>query len=469
MTKYHAVILYIRIYLRGILFENYLHLSIKMKKSTLLLCFFALVKLWAQKTPNDGDWTSRNEVLKNTPEAEVMIRVGDIDNLGFGLEENFDPFCGKTTNNHPFPWYGQDIELAGMDRILLSTSFHKDKSRTQCDRDGYSVAEEMYERPSPIKMNLQALQNTDIRSASLMIFVDDFQAVVLCSEFKVYLNGTRFIGMERVLNHLDQTGPIGKIVHVKLPDYMLPLLKSPELSILIDDSTSYAADGYSIDFVKLLVNPKMDVMCKGSVKGQVFVRDTETPIANATLQIPDVGMVKTNGMGEFYFQNLTAGLNVADVSAEGYVPAIHTFDIAQDEILEGMNIYLDIAQKVSYNGQEIETGKSIVLNNIQFELAKYDLSKEAKQELDKLAAFMKENENLVIELSGHTSADGTVAGNQLLSTQRVKSCQQYLAEKGIAEKRVLLMGYGQDKPIAPNDTPANRAKNRRVELKIVKI
>ncbi len=440
-----------------------------MKKSTLLLCLFAFAKLWAQKTPNDGDWTSRNEVLTNTPEAEVMIRVGDIDNLGFGFEENFDPFCGKTINNHAYPWYGQDIELAGMDRILLSTSFHKDKTLTQCDRDEYAIAAEMYERPSPINMNLAALQNTNVRSASLMIFVDDFQSAVLCSQFKVYLNGTRFIAMERVLNHLNQTRAIGKIVQVKLPDYMLPLLKSSELSILIDDSTSYAADGYCIDFVKLLVNPKMDMMCKGSVKGQVFVKDTETPIANAVLEIPDVGMVKTDEMGGFYFQNLMAGLNVADVSAEGYVPTIHSFDIAYNEVLEGITLYLDIAQKVSYDGQEIETGKSIVLKNIPFDLAKYDLSKAAKQELDKLATFMKENGNLVIELSGHTASDGTVAGNQVLSEQSVKTCQQYLAEKGIAEKRVLLMGYGQDKPIAPNDTPENRAKNRRVELKIVKM
>lgn len=440
-----------------------------MKKTILILATFLLGKLFAQTTPNDGEWISRFQVLNNTPEAEVMIRVGDIDNLGFGWEQDFDPFCGRSTNAHPYPWDADDTELGGFDRILNSTSYHQNRELAPCGGDGYSDAMTEFTRPHLLNMNLKALKNTNITSANLMIFVDDFQSVVICSQFKVYINGTRFIGMERVLNHLDQSGPIGKLVNVKLPDYMLPLLKSDQLSILIDDSTSYAADGYAIDFVKLLVNPKMNRMCRGNVKGVVYIRDTDTPIPNATLEIPDIGTVKTNALGEFTFSNIPAGLNVADVSANGYVPNTYIFDIAQDETSEGHIIYLDIAQKVSYNGQEIEAGKSLILNNIQFELGRYDLSATATGELDKVVSFMNDNPGIIIELSGHTSSDGTVSGNQVLSEQRVRSCRKYLVSKGIAENRILIMGYGQEKPIVPNDTPANRAKNRRVEMKIVKM
>lgn len=440
-----------------------------MRKIFIFTIALNLSHLFAQSTPNDGTWSKAYEVLQNTPEAEVMIRVGDIDNLGFGWEENFDPFCGKMTNTHDFPWNPQAGELAGMDRILLSTSFHAKPENAPCGADGYSNAQDQDTRPKALKMKLEALKNTNITSANLLLFVDDFQATGLCSQFKVWLNGTRFIQMERVLNHLDQTGPVGKMVNVKFPDYLLPILKSSELSIFIDDSTTYAGDGYAIDFAKLLINPKMNVMCKGNVKGVVMIRDTDTPIPNATIEIPGFGSVKSNSTGNFSLMNLPAGINVADVTAKGYRPGMHTFDVAKDETSENNTVYLDIAQKVNYNGQEVEEGKSLVLNNIQFDLAKATLTVEGQQELDKLVQFMTENGGCIIELSGHTSSDGTVAGNQTLSEQRVIACKKYLANKGIESSRISTIGYGQDKPIVPNDTPANRAKNRRVELKIVKM
>ncbi len=111
----------------------------------------------------------------------------------------------------------------------------------------------------------------------------------------------------------------------------------------------------------------------------------------------------------------------------------------------------------------------IVMNNIQFELASANLTAAGKQELDKLASFMNQNAAVEILLSGHTSTDGTDAFNKTLSVNRVKSCKAYLVSKVIDEGRIDIIGYGSSKPIAPNDTEANRAKNRRVEMKITKL
>ncbi|MFN0201187.1 MAG: OmpA family protein [Bacteroidia bacterium] len=423
--------------------------------------------LFAQNTTNDGDWAKRYVALQRTPEADYMIRVGDIDNLGFGWDPNFDPFCGNNTPAHFYPWEPDANELAGLDRILLPSSFVLG-GENPCGSDGYSTTENQDTKPKKIAMKLDILKGADIKSANLILFVDDFQAPHLCSQFRVYLNNTRFIAMERVLNNLDQTGPIGKIVNVKLPDYLLPLLKESQLNVLIDDSTSHAGDGFAIDFVKLLVNPKLSAMCKGDVSGVVMDRETGSPIANATIVLPEIGKVITNNEGVFAFKDVPTGLQIADVSASGYVSNVAQLDIMKDEATV-TTLYLEKVRSLNFNGQMINVGSSLVLNNIQFDLAKYDLSALAKQELDKLVTFMNENPNIYIELSGHTSSDGTIAGNQLLSEQRVRSCRNYLISKGIEERKITAVGYGQEMPIAPNDTPANRAKNRRVEMKIVKM
>ena len=109
------------------------------------------------------------------------------------------------------------------------------------------------------------------------------------------------------------------------------------------------------------------------------------------------------------------------------------------------------------------------MNNIQFEVNSAKLLPAGKTELDKLAALMKDNAGIEILLSGHTSAEGAAALNRELSLKRVRSCKDYLASKGIDEGRITIKGYGPDMPIAPNDTETNRAKNRRVELKVTRL
>jgi outer membrane protein OmpA-like peptidoglycan-associated protein len=82
---------------------------------------------------------------------------------------------------------------------------------------------------------------------------------------------------------------------------------------------------------------------------------------------------------------------------------------------------------------------------------------------------MQQNPKVEILLSGHTSTDGSNEFNKELSLNRVRSCRSFLMSKGIDEGRIQVIGYGADKPIAPNDTEKNRSKNRRVEMKITKL
>ena len=71
------------------------------------------------------------------------------------------------------------------------------------------------------------------------------------------------------------------------------------------------------------------------------------------------------------------------------------------------------------------------------------------------------------EISGHTDNVGKADANKILSQNRAKACVDYMISKGIASDRLVPKGYGQTKPLVPNDTPENRFKNRRVEAKII--
>lgn len=117
--------------------------------------------------------------------------------------------------------------------------------------------------------------------------------------------------------------------------------------------------------------------------------------------------------------------------------------------------------------QPIKYGERVVLKNIFFETASYDLLPESRVELDKLVDFMKNNPTINIEIGGHTDNVGKPEDNQLLSENRSKSVRAYLIEHAIASDRIQFKGYGEEQPIDTNDTPEGRANNRRTEFKVV--
>lgn len=442
-----------------------------MKKLIVFLSILFVVVSFAQDTKSDGDWTKQLVTLKSTPEADYMIRIGDIDNLGYGWPEDFNPFSGKSTPGHDWPFNINPDDAAGTDRVMIPSAFIKDPSRgSGCGGDGYSGGDHNLFKTEPLYMPLDFIKNADIKSAALLMFVDDFQSPGTCSRFRVWLNGKRLLPAEKILTGIDQTGPIGKLIYIKLPEDILPQLKSDKLRISIDDSTTYAADGFAIDFIKLLINPK-----PYSYKGflSVIVKSTATtePVKKVIVDVPDFGEAKTDAEGRARINNIYAGLVVADFSAEGYISKTQSFDVVSGEENYEYEVWLDPIEsvKIEIGGMSLMEGQSLVLNNIQFKVASAVLLDEGKTELNKVVELMKQYPKIEIELSGHTSSEGEASKNRTLSLQRVESCRKYLSDNGISEDRISTVGYGPDKPVAPNDTEQNRALNRRVELKVTRI
>lgn len=425
----------------------------------------SLLSIAQRTTDNDGDWNRQFLVLKNTAEADLMIRVGDIDNLGFGFEEEFNPFSGRSTWSHGFPWDVKKEDAKGTDRIMVPSSY---KYGTWVSQDGYtSSTQRPSNQPMTIAIPLAELKGIKIDSASLQLFIDDFQAPALNSKFQVKINGLRFTEAEKLINRVNQTGPVGKLITIRLTPELLEKLKADSLIIAIDDPVSKQGDGYAIDFVKLLINPK--VIYKGKVQGRIVDAATKEPIAGAAATIQDYGTAISDDEGNFILENVPAGLSVVNGSAAGYSSETRQVDVIAEESSELVELELKRSGKVTFNNKALQEGDNLVLNNIQFEVNSATLLAAGKAELDKLAAFMNQNEGIEILLSGHTSSEGGAALNRELSLKRVRTCKNYLVGKGIDDGRITIKGFGPDMPIAPNDTEANRAKNRRVEMKITRL
>ncbi|MBN2683571.1 MAG: OmpA family protein [Bacteroidales bacterium] len=116
--------------------------------------------------------------------------------------------------------------------------------------------------------------------------------------------------------------------------------------------------------------------------------------------------------------------------------------------------------------QAIKSGVSIILKNVFFDSNSYTLKNQSKAELLKLVDFMKKNNEVAIEISGHTDDIGKDETNLLLSENRAKAVFDYLVSNGVDKSRLSAKGYGETKPITPNDSDQARAKNRRTEFTI---
>lgn len=440
-----------------------------MLRSSWLALLVSSVSLAQVKTvTEDKAWAAQAAALSNTLEAEFIVRVGDVDNMNFGWPDDFDPFCGRMTSSHAWPWEPVASDVPGLDRILLSSKF-KPADAKGCGADGYSLSfDPKAMKPVALSLPLASLKGATVTNAFLQLFIDDFQAPAVCSRFQVLLNGKRFVEAERVFNAINQTGPVGKLVTVPIPEeFWSDLTSKPTLTLLVDEVDG-VPDGFSLDFIRLLVNRKRENTCKGSFSGRVVDAETNDAIAKARVSLADGTNVLTDAEGRFTFSNVPTGFEVVRAQAEGYADGTGTEDVGQGAENDELEVRLTKGKALVFGQKQLAVGEAFTLANILFDQGKADLKKESKPELDKLVGFLKTNPTVEIELSGHTSSEGDAASNRSLSYRRVRACKTYVTAKGIDEGRVVTVGHGPDRPVASNEAEAGRKLNRRVELRVLK-
>jgi outer membrane protein OmpA-like peptidoglycan-associated protein len=109
-------------------------------------------------------------------------------------------------------------------------------------------------------------------------------------------------------------------------------------------------------------------------------------------------------------------------------------------------------------------------DKVRFDFDRSELSEEAKTELDAFGGeLVGQNENVFVEIQGHTDATGSEEYNLDLGEDRAEAVRRYLSSQhGIPLHRMSVISYGESAPVAENDTRENRAKNRRVSLVVLK-
>ena len=114
----------------------------------------------------------------------------------------------------------------------------------------------------------------------------------------------------------------------------------------------------------------------------------------------------------------------------------------------------------------VETTRGLVVNmqDVLFDTAKYTLKEPAKIALAKIAGIVESHPGLNLQVEGYTDSTGTAAFNQKLSEQRANSVRDFLMSQGVNSQTMAAVGYGEQYPVASNDTSHGRALNRRVQL-----
>ncbi len=224
-------------------------------------------------------------------------------------------------------------------------------------------------------------------------------------------------------------------------------------------------DIYEVLFTKVTKKknePKLTL-----VKGIVIDAETKQPIGAEITVIDNqknsvVGEYNSNKSSGNFLVSLPGGKNYGfNVIADGYIFHSENFNVADTSGYKEYYLKIELTK--------IKEGAKVILKNIFFDFDKATLRQESFPELDRVVELLNKNPNIKVEISGHTDSKGSDEYNKKLSHARAKSVVEYLISKGISAVRLTYKGYGEEQPVATNDTEEGRQMNRRVEFKVISV
>lgn len=194
-----------------------------------------------------------------------------------------------------------------------------------------------------------------------------------------------------------------------------------------------------------------NAVTKAPVGSMITITDLQTARSVAQFQSDDV-------TGE-YFVMLTPGREYSvTASKAGYLFYSERFEVPADET--GREVTYDISLSPVHDGS--------VRLLVFFDFDKADLRPESRSELDRVVEFLQGNPDIKVSIEGHTDDQGTTDYNKGLSERRAKSVEKYLIAGGVPAARVSSAGFGKNKPLMQGTSDEARARNRRVEMRIVR-
>ncbi len=202
------------------------------------------------------------------------------------------------------------------------------------------------------------------------------------------------------------------------------------------------------------------------LNGKTFSSKDNSPLESEIIitnkSTGDIIYNKKLGKDEPYDVKLPAGAKYdIKVKSKEFLTEEVEIDLTDQKVYE--------EKKKDWFLKHIEKGLKFTVENIYFEFGKADLKPESFVELDKLVSVLKDAPNIKVEISAHTDWIGNDLNNMTLSQKRAKSVVEYMIKMGIVAGNLVSKGYGETKPIADNNKDEGRAKNRRVEFKILDV
>ena len=338
---------------------------------------------------SNGDWTKANVTMENTPEAQLMVRVGDIDNMGYTWG-GIDPFSGKETTTHGYPYKPGASDPDGTDRVMIASGYNGGGTN-----DGYTSSTwgnvNYNTKVSPINFSYN-LSGRTVVNAVIQLFIDDIQpskwvktgtkwinnglggfSTSSYNKYEVSFtlkdkNPVRIPEFEEIINNLDQHGPIGKLVTFTVPDKYLSLFQDGEagIGIKIDDTRTTVqningntinntGDGYAIDFAKLKININDGhTVYSGTIKGNASEGYYDTSnklqiksnsnLSGVKLTISGIkDPIYTDSNGNYSCNTIPAGQVIIIAEKDGYEKATFTID------------KLEASKEITYNMGLIKT------------------------------------------------------------------------------------------------------------------
>jgi OmpA-OmpF porin, OOP family len=172
-----------------------------------------------------------------------------------------------------------------------------------------------------------------------------------------------------------------------------------------------------------------------------------------------------------FLRGRTARPNVDTLTSQATTAAHDA--LAKIELPGGSNISVPQGS-INYNlarfladKSATDVPKTFVFDHLNFDSATTTLTPQSAATVNDLASVLKAYPNSRVQLVGHTDNTGSPAANQTLSLARADAVKGLLVGQGVGADRISTAGYGQDRPVAPNDTEAGRAQNRRLELTVI--
>lgn len=202
---------------------------------------------------------------------------------------------------------------------------------------------------------------------------------------------------------------------------------------------------------------------------------TECPTDELTMEVVDIKTNQTRTeviklkdcQFEFPLEKNKKYVFIAD--KEGFKPDTMVIETTKSPANNKISRTLNL-EPLEEEKHEIPTeipteDKPFVLKEFHYESNQTTLSDEAKEALDiVLVAYLNNHPDIKIQIASHTDDVGSKKYNEVLSQQRAENVMKYVISKGISPDRLVAKGYGESKPIAPNNTQVGRSLNRRTEF-----